>query len=467
MAKEILRGLFASMLVVAAGCANGGGGDDDTDGDADSDVDSDSDADTDSDADSDSDSDSDSDTDTDADVDADADADGDADGDPDVCSSDEWSDWVPQGELIEYEYVTRWTPDGIRLVLILLGVPELDRRNMRASRVYRIRYLTQSPEGEIRESTGLASLPEVDAAPPVLAYQHGTTGLADGCEPSTMTQGGIDGSSIVQVLGWMAHNYATVLTDYVGLGTEGPHPYLVMEAEGASAIDGVRALHALAAEVGLTDPSSLTFFAGHSQGGHATLAAHAMVSSYGPEIECLGVVPEAPPGELPTLVDEIIANPTQTGVALVSAISYAYSGAHGIDLGELLLEPWVDDVPVWAESDCLGALVARFPAEPDPAAIFAPGIDGSDFDAALVLNSPRGCADPPIRAQVASADEVIPQAGTDGLHDALCAAGNIVEWVVYPGGHSAPAVDGAHVDAVAWTDGRLAGAEAVDDCPDQ
>ncbi|MFN8629577.1 MAG: hypothetical protein U0838_04430 [Chloroflexota bacterium] len=39
----------------------------------------------------------------------------------------------------------------------------------------------------------------------------------------------------------IAHGWVLVATDYVGLGTPGPHPYLIGQGEGRSVLDASRA----------------------------------------------------------------------------------------------------------------------------------------------------------------------------------------------------------------------------------
>ncbi len=56
-------------------------------------------------------------------------------------------------------------------------------------------------------------------------------------------------------------------TDYPGLGTAGPHPYLVGDSEARAVIDSVRAAHSLP---GVGDGNSFAVW-GHSQGGQASL----------------------------------------------------------------------------------------------------------------------------------------------------------------------------------------------------
>jgi hypothetical protein len=50
--------------------------------------------------------------------------------------------------------------------------------------------------------------------------------------------------------------WALVATDYVGLGTESPHPYLIGQGEGRSVLDAVRAAR-LIDEADLSDQTVL------------------------------------------------------------------------------------------------------------------------------------------------------------------------------------------------------------------
>ena len=67
----------------------------------------------------------------------------------------------------------------------------------------------------------------------------------------------------------IALDYVVAATDYPGLGTPGPHPYLVGESEGRAVIDSVRAARDLE-KVGASTRYAVW---GHSQGGQAALFA--------------------------------------------------------------------------------------------------------------------------------------------------------------------------------------------------
>jgi pimeloyl-ACP methyl ester carboxylesterase len=81
-----------------------------------------------------------------------------------------------------------------------------------------------------------------------------------------------------------------VATDYVGLGTAGPHPYLIGQGEARSVLDSVRAARQMP-QLSL-QPATVVW--GHSQGGHAALWAGALAPSYAPDVHVLAVAALAP-----------------------------------------------------------------------------------------------------------------------------------------------------------------------------
>jgi pimeloyl-ACP methyl ester carboxylesterase len=117
---------------------------------------------------------------------------------------------------------------------------------------------------------------------PIIAWAHGTTGIADVCAPSWAPRSQRD---IDYLNSWLDQGYAIVATDYQGLGTPGAHPYHVSKAEGLSVLDSVRA--ALKAFPQLANSVVIV---GQSQGGHAALSASLLARDYSPGIKLLGTV---------------------------------------------------------------------------------------------------------------------------------------------------------------------------------
>lgn len=86
-------------------------------------------------------------------------------------------------------------------------------------------------------------------------------------------------------------------TDYIGLGTKGPHSYLIGQGEGRSVLDAVGAARQLPG-LRLADQ---TVVWGHSQGGNAALWAGMLAPGYAPDDHVVGVAALAPASDLPAV----------------------------------------------------------------------------------------------------------------------------------------------------------------------
>lgn len=195
------------------------------------------------------------------------------------------------------------------------------------AKAWRIRYETRDKDGRRTESTGVAVVP-MGRAPAggrdVVAWAHGTTGIVEACAPSLGKKAvsGIPGVSDMVGRGW-----AVVATDYPGLGTKGPHGYLVGDAAAFAVLDSVRALRSLTTGVG-----SRYAVWGHSQGGHAALFTGEHARRYAPELQLMGVVAAAPPTDLAANLGSIGA--TLRGV-LTALTAQSWSVVYGADLSTI------------------------------------------------------------------------------------------------------------------------------------
>lgn len=137
---------------------------------------------------------------------------------------------------------------------------------------------------------------------PLVVFGHGTVGVARQCAPSVVLRstGAWDYAPLVASL--IAQGVAVVAPDYEGLGPadlgvpEG-HPYLDLRSAGqAMVLAAVAAKNTLA-----TDLSGAWAALGHSQGGHAALAAAqfaGLASQRSPGLRYLGAVAVAPASNL-------------------------------------------------------------------------------------------------------------------------------------------------------------------------
>lgn len=357
----------------------------------------------------------------------------------------------------------------------LAGAPE-------GSRAWRVLYHSTGLDGEDIAVSGMVFAPTGDSTSttagdattttggdggrPVVAWAHPTTGVADTCAPSHLS----DGPSLVAGLeGFLDAGFVVAATDYQGLGTPGLHPYLIGESEGRGTLDAVRA----AQQLDEADAGSTVFTWGHSQGGQAALFAGQIAKDYAPELDLAGVAAAAPAGELAEVFDLDIN--TVDGIALGGWAMNAFYEVYKDDqpdmsLDQMLtadgqaalprLERLCDVIPRQYDriERIATPLIGGFYATDDPASV-APWGD------LLEQNTPGGAsAGAPVFLAQDTADEVVPKRSTDRLARRLCALGDTVDYKVYQGlSHTVIGYESAP-DALAWMRSILAGDTPPDTC---
>ncbi|MEU4622645.1 alpha/beta fold hydrolase [Actinoplanes sp. NPDC023801] len=152
----------------------------------------------------------------------------------------------------------------------------------------RIQYVTTNIKGGLITATGLVLTPKAGKTNRVVAWGHGTTGIADTCAPSTnhaiFWPEARDAIKEMLLRGW-----SVAAPDYPGIGTPQEHPYLIGASAGRSLIDNVRAAR-------LLDPALSTQYVvdGHSQGGQGALFASQLAPSYDGNLVLKGTAAIAP-----------------------------------------------------------------------------------------------------------------------------------------------------------------------------
>lgn len=167
---------------------------------------------------------------------------------------------------------------------------------------FRVLYRSTGLDGQPILVSGIIVVPPgppPQGGRPVVAWAHPTTGIVPHCAPSLA----IFVFQQLQGLRTMVERgYVVAATDYPGLGTPGPHPYLVGDSEARAVIDIVRAATAMPEAAAGSDYTVW----GHSQGGQAALFTGMIASSYAPELRLRGVAAAAPATDLATLLRDDI-----------------------------------------------------------------------------------------------------------------------------------------------------------------
>ncbi|WP_229074542.1 alpha/beta fold hydrolase [Actinoplanes sp. DH11] len=152
----------------------------------------------------------------------------------------------------------------------------------------RIQYVTTGVTGGVITATGLVLTPKSGKNNKIVAWGHGTTGLADQCAPSS-NQGVFWEEARIAVAELLSRGWTVTAPDYPGLGTVQAHPYLIGASAGRSLIDSVRAARNLDASLGTGYVVD-----GHSQGGQGALFASQLAPSYDGNLVLKGTASIAP-----------------------------------------------------------------------------------------------------------------------------------------------------------------------------
>jgi acetyl esterase/lipase len=318
-------------------------------------------------------------------------------------------------------------------------------------------YRSTSLDGKTTAVSGTVAVPKGKAPKagwPVVTWAHGTVGIADACAPSRVgTQANYDSPLLAR---WLKAGYAVVRTDYEGLGTPGPHPYLIGDSEGRSVLDMVRAARKLDENIG-----KRVVIAGHSQGGQAALFANSLARKWAPELTLRGTVAFAPVSHLGEQGQLLRSVTTPGGISALAAMI-----VRGIDIAnpqlgvQGLLSDRAKALYPHLDERCLGEIGAAdsFGAVA-PADLFRPDAVLDPIVAALSEDDDpetlklRG----PVLIEQGKADTTVLPVFTDQLDVKLKQEGAKVTYRTYEGvDHGGAVTDKAVAnDAFAWVKDRF------------
>ena len=347
----------------------------------------------------------------------------------------------------------------------LISAEPFERGMPPSSRAWRIRYTTTREDGVPATSTGLviASAAGSEQPAPVVAWAHGTSGYARGCAPSLAEEplqtGGALAVERVLDQGWVF-----VATDYIGLGTPGPHPYLIGQGEGRSVLDAVRAARSLP-DLRLADQTALW---GHSQGGHAALWAAQLQPDYAPDVPLAGVAAMAPASNLPELIEGVTAAPG--GTIFAAYVLRAYDAIYDdVEIGDYVDATTQDGVESLAQRCLIGgeAVLALAESTALGDSIFDRDADTGALGRRLAANVPGGSLAAPLLVAQGEDDQIVAPAVQAEYVTTRCAEGVEVDYRTYPGrGHLTLVAEDSDLaaDLLDWTGERFAGDLAPSRC---
>jgi len=354
-----------------------------------------------------------------------------------------WNAAIPakSGTLLRREAFTRGVPNGavawrILYVTTLQGKPAL------ASAV-------------VMESAAPARVPR-----PVIDWTHGTTGVASGCAPSASAK---PFHWIPALNDLLAKGWVYVGTDYAGLGTQGPHPFLIGPDEAHSSLDAVRAARQLKS----AHLANRVVVWGHSQGGNAALWTGIEAPRYAPDVNIVGIAAIAPASDLVPLVAHVRGPVVNVFLSyILRAYGAYYPDVQAKDYVTTRARLFTGDMATRCLLDWR-ALFAVGEAVLAGSTFFAKDPAQGTLGKRLRENTPDGAIPKPVMIAQGGADPIILPAIQKAFVQRRCAAGQKIEYKLYKGlTHGSIVELGSPLDddLVRWTAERFDEKEQKDIC---
>src|SRR6478672_1152309 len=261
---------------------------------------------------------------------------------------------------------------------------------------------------------------------PVIAWEHGTTGLLQKCMPSLFSapSAGIPARNRIVMAGWVV-----VATDYSFAEKGGPHPYLIGEGEARAALDSVRAARQMSE---LTLDKRMVVW-GYSQGGHAALWTGIVGPRYAPDLEIRGVAAIAPAANIKSILAMNVEMDKRFGPYLARSYSRFYP--------DITFEQAIRPRALDAARQIVDLCDFLPPEDQERIAALAKTFEGPalavSWNKALQARLEQNAADRPIQAPVVIAqglsDMVVPPSATEAYVEERCAAGQRLEYWTFAG----------------------------------
>lgn len=344
------------------------------------------------------------------------------------------------GALLRQEDATGYaTPKGTRVVRILYHSLDADDRDVATSALVLI------PPG---------------APPaggwPVIAWAHGTTGVARRCAPSLQKDVAYGEEGLMPMV---RAGFAVVATDYHGLGTEGAHQYLNMTAQGHDLVYSVPAARAAVPALGrrwVVD--------GHSQGGMTAWKVAEMQATL-KDPDYLGAVSVSGAADAVVTLGNM-GDPSSTAAYYLLYVAFAiHERAPDFKPADMLSGPALKRYPDAVSKGCWNYVYASF-LDVKKTKIVKDGwldlppvkryMQGGEFG-----RKPVGG---PLFVITGEADETVPVEGVRTNVRLACRNGMKVAFRSYPGLDHDPTMDKSTPDQLAWIRDRFAGKPFEGNC---
>jgi alpha-beta hydrolase superfamily lysophospholipase len=319
----------------------------------------------------------------------------------------------------------------------------------------RILYHSRNADGNSVVTSAAVLIPS--GAPPaggwpIIAWAHGTSGVARQCAPSAMKNVYYGEIALYAMLN---AGFAVVATDYHGLGTDGGHQYGTKVAQAYDVIYSVPAARAAVPSLGRRWVSD-----GHSQGGAASWAVAEFETAHR-DRDYLGAVSVSGAGNLHSMIPKIDAE--GEGFYLAYMAYGIRSRAPQFEPSDMLAG---DVLQRYADLTTKGCwLYAQAHAE-NAGTTLRPDWDQSPAVKNFLKGNHLGedRVSTPLLVITGEADETVSYPEVRGIVKKACKGGTKLEFHPYPGLQHTPAMTNSMPEQLAWIRDRFAGKAAGNSC---
>src|SRR5579862_8801702 len=323
----------------------------------------------------------------------------------------------------------------------------------------RILYHSLDAGGRAVATSGVVLIPSGHAPAggwPVIAWAHGTSGVARRCAPSLEKDMEYGEEGLWPMV---RAGFAIVATDYHGLGTPGPHEYINKGAQARDVIYSVPAARAAVPALGRRWVAI-----GHSQGGLAAWGVAEMEATIR-DPEYLGAISVSGATELRRLTAAAAA-PGSRATFYLTYIAYGiHARSPEFQPSDMLVGKALERYREDTTEGCWNYAYASFLDVHDEKVV-RPGWDEIPAAQRFFAANELGMAPVhgPLLVLIGEADEAVPFPVLKAVVRTACRNGIALVFHSYPGLEHDPTMEKSTPDQLAWVRERFAGKPFASNC---
>jgi pimeloyl-ACP methyl ester carboxylesterase len=323
----------------------------------------------------------------------------------------------------------------------------------------RILYHSLNAHGADVATSGVVLIPPGQPPPggwPVIAWAHGTSGVARMCAPSLQKDMEYGEEGLMPMV---RAGFAVVATDYHGLGTEAPHEYINKTAQARDVIYSLPAARAAVPALGRR-----WVVIGHSQGGITAWSVAEMQATVR-DPDYLGAISVSGAADAHAILQQM-GEPDSSAAYYLVYMAYAiHTRAPEFKPSDMLVGKALQRYPDVTTKGCWNYAYASFLKDRGEKVLKA-GWDQTAAAQRFFKANELGVA--PVRGPLlvltGEADETVPLALVKATVKKACGNGIALWFRSYPGLDHDPTMEKSTPDQVAWVRDRFAGKPFTSNC---